>query len=255
MAVQPFPLKHVAIIMDGNGRWAQERLHKRVWGHVRGARNVSAIVEEAVRLKIGALTLYTFSTENWSRPVDEISTLFKIFKKFVQNERKRIIEQNISFRVMGSLEGVPEETRLLAESLQEETAQNLGMKLNLAFGYGGRQELVDAINRFIEKNPGKKISFDEIEEGLLTQDIGDVDLMIRTGGDQRISNFLLWQVAYAELFFTNTKWPDFTLKEFREILDDVVKRERRYGAVCAAEGMHQTLKIADANKKVVVKCV
>src|SRR3989338_1331251 len=150
-------IKHVAIIMDGNGRWANERSHQRIWGHVRGASVVSEIVEEANDLGISALTLYSFSTENWSRPLPEIKVLFKILKKFLLKERTRIISNEIRFKVIGNLSKLPKETLELIDDLENETKNNSGLKLTFAFGYGGRQEIVTACNSFFRKNPDKEI--------------------------------------------------------------------------------------------------
>ena len=225
-------LDHIAIIMDGNGRWAQSRAHARVWGHIRGSRVVSNIIEEADSLGAKALTLYTFSTENWSRPVGEVTVLFKLLKKFLLIERKRVLTNNIRFKVMGDISKLPQVTKDLISSLEEDSKLNTGLKLTFAFGYGGRDEIVKATNRFIKENPGKEITEELLNSYMLLPELGDVDLMIRTGGDQRISNFLLWQSAYAELFFTKTKWPDFTREEFRTIWNFVSNRERRFGNIC-----------------------
>tara|TARA_R110000868_G_scaffold376060_2_gene640811 strand:+ start:2913 stop:3695 length:783 start_codon:yes stop_codon:yes gene_type:complete len=238
---------HVAIIMDGNGRWANARAHSRVWGHVRGSRVVSKIVQEADDLGVKALTLYAFSTENWCRPQTEIKTLFVLLKKFLKMEKKRILDNKILFRVIGDTTALPLETKKLIQELESETASNSGLKLTFAFGYGGRKEILDAVNDFIEAHPGKKITEDILNNNFYAPDLGDVDLLIRTGGDQRISNFLLWQSAYAELFFTNTKWPDFKPYEFKAILEEVSGRERRFGAVSARTQLDQTRKEASQN--------
>ena len=224
-------LKHVAIIMDGNGRWAQERSHGRLWGHIRGSKVVSEIVEEADAQGIHALTLYEFSTANWSRPPAEVKILLAFLKKYIAKEKSRIIKNRIRFKVIGNIAQIPDETQTLVRELEEITKSFDGLKLTFAFGYGGRSEIMHAINSHIIKNPGKEMSELDLNENLFTSEIGDVDLVIRTGGDQRISNFLLWQIAYAELYFTKTKWPDFTPQEFVKICTEVSKRERRFGAV------------------------
>ncbi|WP_372655439.1 polyprenyl diphosphate synthase [Halobacteriovorax sp.] len=228
-------LKHIAIIMDGNGRWAQSRSHERIWGHIRGSRIVSKIVEEADELGVKALTLYAFSTENWSRPVGEVTVLFKLLKKFLLKERSRILKNNIQFKVMGDTSKLPEKTKSLIASLEGESQSNTGLMLTFAFGYGGRDEIVQATNKFIKENPGKELTEELLQSYLLMPQLGDVDLLIRTGGDQRISNFLLWQSAYAELYFTETKWPDFTRVEFKKIVEFVSKRERRFGNICSSD--------------------
>lgn len=228
---QQAPFKHVAIIMDGNGRWAQERSHPRVWGHIRGSHVVSEIVKEAVEQNIEALTLYAFSTENWGRPIKEIATLVNLLKKFLLKERHSIIGNDIQFKVIGDTSSLPAPTLDLIDDLERTTESFSGLKLTFAFGYGGRSEIISACNRFIRDNPGQEINEDSLERNLMRPEVGDVDLLIRTGGDQRISNFLLWQAAYAELFFSDTKWPDFSAQEFRSILHHTGSRERRFGQV------------------------
>ncbi len=225
------PPKHVAIIMDGNGRWAQSRFHPRAWGHVRGTFRVSEIVQAASDYGVKSLTLYSFSTENWARPKKEIDALFKLLKKFLKKERSRIISNDIKFRVIGEISGLPSETINLIHSLERETQFNEGLKLCIAFGYGGKKEIIDSINSWVKSNPGKEICEPGLESGLLTAENGHVDLMIRTGGDQRLSNFLLWQCAYAELIFTKIKWPDFSRTEFFKILDKFSQIDRRFGNV------------------------
>lgn len=241
--------EHVAIIMDGNGRWANARAHSRAWGHVRGSRVVSKIVEEADDLGVKALTLYAFSSENWCRPKDEISTLFVLLKKFLKIERNRIIENDIMFRVVGDTSGLPKETLNLIHDLESTTRSNNGLKLTFAFGYGSRNEILDSVNKFIQAHPGEAITEEDLSSGFYAPDLGDVDLLIRTGGDQRISNFLLWQSAYAELFFTATKWPDFKPKEFKSILETVSKRERRFGAVCSKGDLDHSKQEAQLNRE------
>lgn len=250
MTLEIFPhnIKHVAIIMDGNGRWARERFHPRVWGHVRGSGVVSHIVEEADRLEIEALTLYAFSSENWSRPTGEVSVLFNLLHKFLKREYSRIIKNNIHFRIMGDISGLPEQTKKLISELENETRIASGLKLTFAFGYGGRGEIVSAANRFIKENPNKEMTCEELEKYLMIPELGEVDLLIRTGGDFRISNFMLWQIAYAEMFFTETKWPDFTVIEFRYIIEQVSKRERRFGATSATASLKLTVEAAKENQ-------
>jgi undecaprenyl diphosphate synthase len=250
MSVNPsIPIKHVAIIMDGNGRWAQSRCHQRVWGHVRGSRVVSRIVEEADAMGVDALTLYAFSSENWARPLSEIHILFKLLKKFLMMERDRILKNQIRFKVMGDISSLPQETKDLIHKLESETSEFKGLKLTFAFGYGGRAEIVQAANKFHDIYPNKEMTEEDLQSMLFVPELGDVDLLIRTGGDQRISNFLLWQLAYAELYFTLTKWPDFTCREFREILIEVMSRERRFGGIQASAHLGQSTCLAEENKK------
>lgn len=238
--------------MDGNGRWAKSRYHSRIWGHIRGASVVSEIVEEADDLGLNALTLYAFSSENWSRPILEVTTLFNILKKFLKRERTRILRNDIRFKVIGDLKGLPRDTLALIHNLEEETKNAQGLKLTFAFGYSGKNEIVTAVNKFIAANPGKEISEEDLESNLYYPDAGNVDLLIRTGGDQRVSNFLLWQIAYSEFFFTQTKWPDFTDDEFRGILYQVSGRERRFGNVSAPLSYEANVKAAIDNKERVI---
>ena len=240
-------IKHVAIIMDGNGRWAQNRCRPRIWGHIRGSSIVSHIVEEADDLGLDALTLYAFSTENWSRPLKEVTTLFSLLKKFLLKERKRILKNQIRFKVIGDTSQLPLPTKELINKLEEETKSFKGLKLTFAFGYGGRAEMVRAVNNWMADNPGKEFTEEEMGKYLYQPDLGDVDLLIRTGGDQRISNFLLWQMAYAELFFTNTKWPDFTREEFRGIIYQVSGRERRFGTIGPTDSLVDSCLLAQKN--------
>lgn len=246
-------LKHVAIIMDGNGRWAKRRFRPRIWGHVRGSGIVSDIVEAADDLGLEALTLYAFSTENWSRPLDEVSTLFKLLKKFLIKERRRLIANNIKFQVIGEIHNLPVETVHLIREIEAMTAEATGLKLTFAFGYGGRSEILRAVNAFVAKNPGKEVTEADLSASLYRPDSGDVDLMIRTGGEQRISNFLLWQMAYAELYFTPTKWPDFTVSEFKKIVDLVSNRERRFGNVSEQLSLSTTMEQAEEHKSLIAQ--
>mgnify|MGYP003951879105 CR=1 FL=1 len=242
-------IKHVAIIMDGNGRWANDRSHRRIWGHVRGSRIVSDMVREAGDLGLDALTLYSFSTENWSRPFLEVKSLINLLKKWLHKRRPMLTEHQIRFRVMGDIGDLPDSTKELIRDIEETTKNFKGLKLTIAFGYGGRSELVGSVNKWINKNPGKKISERDISANMLITDFDDVDLLIRTGGDKRISNFMLWQIAYSELWFTNTRWPDFSRREFSEIVNYVRQRDRRFGSVDSKLTLEDTSKIAEINRK------
>lgn len=241
-------IKHVAIIMDGNGRWAQKRLRPRVWGHIRGSSIISSIVEAADDEGLSALTLYAFSTENWSRPIAEVSTLFNLLKKFLLKERTRLIKNNVSFKVIGDIANLPVETQKLISETEEITKENKGLKLTFAFSYGGRSEIVKSVNEFIKNNPSKELTEKDLTSHLYNPETGDVDLLIRTGGDQRISNFLLWQMAYAELYFTPTRWPDFSAKEFKQILNNVTQRERRFGNISSESDLSSSADKAEVNK-------
>ncbi len=243
-------IKHVAIIMDGNGRWASRRFRPRIWGHVRGSSVVSDIVKAADDQGLKALTLYAFSTENWSRPLDEVSTLFRLLKKFLLKEKQRILINNIKFKVIGEVQNLPQETIELIKEVELLTVNATGLHLTFAFNYGGRAEIVRATNSFFESNPNKAMTEDDLSSALYRPETGDVDLMIRTGGEQRISNFMLWQMAYAELYFTPTKWPDFTPTEFKKIIERVSIRERRFGNVNSQTALGQSLEKAELNKSV-----
>jgi len=214
--------------MDGNGRWAKNRSRPRIWGHVRGAGIVSDIAEKASNIGLNSLTLYAFSTENFSRPDHEVNFLFKLLDKFLIKEKQKILRNNIHFKVIGRFDFLDEKTLRKVKELEKLTEKNNGLKLRFAFGYGGRAEIVDACNRLIAND---LIATEENLSKYLYDEVVNIDLLIRTGGDQRISNFLLWQSAYAELFFTDTYWPDFSSQEFQDILSQVSKRERRFGGI------------------------
>lgn len=243
-------IKHVAIIMDGNGRWARKRFRPRIWGHVRGSGVVSDIVQAADDVGIKALTLYAFSTENWSRPVEEVSLLFKLLKKFLLKERARLLKNNVHFKVIGEINGLPEDTVALIKETETMTSKNTGLKLTFAFSYGGRAEIMRAVNQFQIQSPTKLMTEEDLSSMLYRPETGDVDLMIRTGGEQRISNFLLWQMAYAEFYFSPTKWPDFTAQEFKSIINHVSVRERRFGNVSAQPSLQLSTQQAEENKSV-----
>jgi undecaprenyl diphosphate synthase len=248
-------INHVAIIMDGNGRWAKKRFRPRIWGHVRGSGVVSDIVQAADDMGLKALTLYAFSTENWSRPLDEVSTLFKLLRKFLNKEKARILANNIKFKVIGEYQSLPPETVELIREVEAATANATGLMLTFAFSYGSRAEILRAVNSHIAANPGVALDEQALGNFMYRPEAGDVDLMIRTGGEQRVSNFLLWQMAYAELYFTPTKWPDFTASEFKKILTHVSGRERRFGNISAQDALSETAEKADLNKTAFVKGV
>lgn len=241
-------IKHVAIIMDGNGRWANQRIRPRIWGHVRGSAVVSDIVKSADDLGLKALTLYAFSTENWSRPLEEVTILFKLLRKFLLKEKDRILANNIKFKVIGEIQSLPVETINLIKDVEELTKNATGLNLTFAFNYGGRAEILRAINLYHTANPQKEMTESDLTALMYRPETGDVDLMIRTGGDQRISNFLLWQMAYAELYFTPTKWPDFSVGEMNKIIQNVSGRERRYGNVSPQSGLVDSMERAEVNK-------
>jgi undecaprenyl diphosphate synthase len=228
--------KHVAIIMDGNGRWAKKRLLNRINGHEKGAAAVRTIVQTARKLNITALTLYAFSTENWQRPQSEISGLMLLLRRFLASERQTMIDNQIRLNTIGQIDRLPQAVRDNLKAVMDATAGNKKMVLNLALSYGARTEIVEMAQQIASKaqqgslDPGA-ITADTVADHLYTRGLPEVDLLIRTSGEMRISNFLLWQIAYAEIFFTPTLWPDFGEDEFVTILKDYQHRERRFGAV------------------------
>lgn len=233
-------LKNVAIIMDGNGRWAKERKRPRVWGHVKGAEVVREIVTAAAESDLESLTLYAFSTENWSRPTSEVTSLFKLLKKFLMKERKTIVKNNIQFDVIGNYRVLDSTIVEMIDELKYSSKNNTGLSLSLAINYGGRAEIVDAVNSFLKENPTREINENDISNYLYNPKLRDIDLLIRTSGDQRVSNFLLWQLSYSEFYFTKTKWPDFSKEEFLDIIKTTNKRERRFGGLGENEDKSQS---------------
>jgi len=233
--------EHIAIIMDGNGRWAQRRHLPRVAGHRAGVKSARVVIETCARLKIPALTLYAFSLENWRRPKAEIDFLMRLLREYLRKELPAIHKNNIRLLVIGRPEQLPAEVQQDMARAMQLTAGNTGMKLAVALNYGGRAELVDAFNSILDHVRHNGLSTYRVDEQtiadhLYTAGLPDPDLLIRTSGEMRVSNFLLWQIAYAELYVTETLWPDFTRARLLEALLDFQKRERRYGGLGAAEG-------------------
>lgn len=228
--------RHIAIIMDGNGRWAEKRGHNRVFGHAKGVERAREITRECARLGVEALTLYTFSTENWQRPASEVNFLMKLLSRYMSHEMKQIVNNNLRFRAIGNIEMLPNHIQEELRSLEASTCNNSGMFLNIALSYGSRQEITLAAKRIGIAVAKGELSPDEINEQsiasrLYTYESPDPDLLIRTGGDQRISNFLLWQAAYSELYFTEKGWPDFRVEDLQEAIAAYAARERRFGKV------------------------
>ncbi len=227
---------HVAIIMDGNGRWAKKRLFNRVKGHEQGMEVVRTIVRTSREAGIRFLTLYAFSTENWSRPQAEIQALMALLTRFLKSERAEMVQNRIRLTTIGQTDRLPESVRTLLKETMAATADNQGMVLNLALSYGGRAEISQMARRIGEKVRAGELDPESISEQtvaahLYTAGMPDPDLMIRTSGEMRISNFLLWQLAYAELYVTPTLWPDFSQEEYIRILKEYQGRERRFGKV------------------------
>ena len=226
--------KHIAIIMDGNGRWAKLRNKPRVFGHREGAKSVRKVVEAAARLGINNLTLYAFSTENWNRPKHEVKTLMKLLVSALKRELVLMKKNNIKLNAIGHTDKMPENVQHELQEVLDETKTNTGLVLTLALSYGARQEIQRAIQEISYKVKNNIISVENVDEDIInkhlyTQNLPDVDLLIRTSGEVRISNFLLWQIAYAELYFTEELWPDFDETSLYNAITDYQLRERRFG--------------------------
>ncbi|MDY6792316.1 MAG: isoprenyl transferase [Thermodesulfobacteriota bacterium] len=227
---------HIAIIMDGNGRWAKKRLMNRINGHEKGVETVRTIVRASREIGIPHLTLYAFSTENWHRPKNEVDALMALLLKFLKSEKKEMIDENIRLNAIGQIERLNEDVRKQLDKIMALTKKNSGMQLNLALSYGGRWEIVQMVRRIALKVKQGHIDTDlitpeTISKHLCTDSIPDPDLLIRTSGEMRISNFLLWQIAYTEIYVTDTLWPDFTEDEFVSIIKNYQNRERRFGGL------------------------
>ena len=229
-----FP-RHIAVIMDGNGRWARKRHLPRVAGHRAGVKSVREIIEASCRLHLEALTLYAFSVENWKRPRSEVETLWGLLRHYLHRELPELKRNNVRFQVIGRIDGLPAAVQDDLDVAMVETAANSGLRLNIALNYGGRAEIVDAVNDLLARarklEKPIKVSERMLGEHLYTADLPDPDLLIRTSGEMRVSNFLLWQIAYAEIFVTDKFWPDFRTLNLLEALLDYQKRERRYGGL------------------------
>jgi undecaprenyl diphosphate synthase len=226
--------RHIAIIMDGNGRWAKQKGKFRVFGHENGVKKVRTTVENCVRLEIEYLTLYTFSTENWQRPKIEVDTLMRLLVSSLKKELKTFIKNNVRLNTIGDIDSLPSRARKELKEVMAKTEKNTGMTLTLALSYGAREELENAVKQISIKVKNNIISPESIDETIInthlyTHDLPDVDLLIRTGGEHRISNFLLWQIAYAELYFIDVFWPDFSEEHLVKAIQNYQNRERRFG--------------------------
>lgn len=227
---------HVAIIMDGNGRWARKQGRQRLWGHRRGAESVREVVRASREIGIRVLTLYAFSEENWQRPKAEVRGLMRLLGRYLDKEEEELVKQDIRFRVIGAQEKLPAAIRKKIEHVVKTTEWNSAMVLNLALSYGGRSEIVRAARILAEKCLNGELKPEAISEDmfgnhLYTSGLADPDLLIRTGGEQRISNFLLWQISYTELYMTGAAWPEFRKEQFLEALKEYGKRQRRFGKI------------------------
>ena len=223
--------QHVSIIMDGNGRWAKSRGLVRLEGHKEGVESVRACLEFAVEMKIKYLSLFAFSTENWGRPSDEVQGLWALMLKAIERETKYLIKNRVRVLMLGNLQQLDPDLRLAIEGLMEATAGGQGTTLVVMINYSGKWDIVQAANRFAEENPGKQMLPEDFDRYLITAGVPDPDLLIRTSGEERISNYMLWQTAYTEFYFTDTLWPDFRKKEFRLALEEYARRDRRFGKV------------------------
>ena len=226
--------KHTAIIMDGNGRWAEQKGMPRIFGHQNGVTAVRKIVEASSKFNIKYLTLFTFSVENWDRPTSEVDTLMGLLVQTLKDEFEDMFKNNIKLTAIGDLDSLPNEVREELYTIIENTKGNTGMTLTLALSYGGKQEIFKAVKEISEKVKNDIICLDNFDDSVIndhlyTSDLPDVDLLIRTSGEKRISNFLLWQIAYAELYFTDVYWPDFTEEDLEKAIVEYQNRERRFG--------------------------
>ena len=228
--------RHLAIIMDGNGRWANARRHNRIFGHVRGARVAKKVIEDCSRIGIDHLTLFAFSHENWLRPDQEVNALMLLLRKQLKNEVKNLIENNIRFHCIGEIERLPEKVRRVVESTIKQTAHCNGMTLTFALSYGGRQEILSVTKRIAELVAQGDLQTSEIDEELISRSLSshylpDPDAIIRTSGEKRLSNFMLWQSAYSEFIEIKKMWPDFTTEDLTRALAEYSARNRRFGKV------------------------
>jgi undecaprenyl diphosphate synthase len=227
---------HIAVIMDGNGRWAQRKGNSRIFGHKNGVVAVRETIEAAVELGIQYLTLYAFSTENWNRPVDEVNALMSLLVRTIEKEIGALTENNVRLHIIGDISSLPKQVQKQIAKAVEKTCNNSGLNLVLALSYSGRWEILNAIRKLAKDVKNNSIQPEELDcdsftQYLTTSELPDPELLIRTSGEYRISNFLLWQIAYAELYFTNTLWPDFRKEHFYDAIVDFQKRERRFGKI------------------------
>ncbi len=230
--------RHVAIIMDGNGRWAKRQGKPRLFGHKNGVTSVQEIVECAGDLGVKVLTLYAFSTENWKRPADEVGGLMGLLKIYLQKELSKMVRNSIRLTCIGEIAKLPKDVREVLENTMQQTANNTKLTLNLALSYGGRAEMIRAVQQISEEVRSGDLEVSAIDEALIdsrlyTAHLPDPDLLIRTGGEARLSNFLLWQASYAEIYFTDTMWPDFRRDAFCTAIEEFQSRERRFGKTSA----------------------
>ena len=223
------PIKHVAIIMDGNGRWGIKHKNSRNAGHRAGLNSVEVVIDECIKINIKHLTLYTFSTENWKRPKNEVNFLFNLLENFLTNKIGNLIKRNIKLKFIGEINKLPTKLKKLIKTSETKTSKNTGLQVNVALNYGSKNELINSIKIINKKNI--KINENNINKNLFTFDIPDPDILIRTGNTRRLSNFMLWQVAYTEIFFEKKLWPDFNLHDFKKILIKFKTIKRNFGSI------------------------
>ena len=223
-------LNHVAIIMDGNGRWGLKKNKTRNYGHLKGIKTVETVIKLSIKSRIPFLTLYTFSTENWKRPKSEINFLFDLIRKSLKKKLSKIIKQGIKINVIGSKKGLPKDIKKTVEFIQKKTTKNKTITLNLALNYGSKEEIINACKKLMLKK-NKEININSLEKELYTRNLPDPDVLIRTGGTKRLSNFLLWQLAYTEIFFIDKLWPDFNEKDFNKVVNKFNKIKRNFGKI------------------------
>ena len=223
-------LNHVAIIMDGNGRWGLKKNKSRNYGHLKGLKSVEKVIATAIRNKIPYLTLYTFSTENWKRPKNEINFLFDLIRKSLKSNLRKIIKQEIKINIIGKKKDLPPDIIKIIKYSEKKTKKNKKLTLNIALNYGSKEEIISACKKFLKK-PNSEINIKTLEKNLYTNNIPDPDILIRTGGTQRLSNFLLWQAAYSEIYFVKKMWPEFNEIDFKKIIKKFFTIKRNFGNV------------------------
>ena len=221
--------KHVAIIMDGNGRWGLKKKNSRNYGHTKGVEVVEEIIEEAIKKKIKFLTLYTFSTENWKRPKKEIRFLINLLENYIKKELNRLIEKNIKLNIIGNIDKFPKTLKKKLRNAEKLSQQNHIIQINIALNYGSKEEIIKSVKKLIKLS--KIVNEKNISQNLYTKDIPDPEILIRTGNTNRLSNFLLWQSSYTEIFFISKLWPDFTKKDFSKIINNFSKVRRNFGGI------------------------
>ena len=222
-------LQHIAIIMDGNGRWGLKKKKSRNYGHLQGIKTVEKIIQASLKIRLNYLTLYTFSTENWKRPKKEINFLFKILENYIDKELNNLIEKNIKIKIIGDLKKIPHKLLKKLRTTEDETKKNKSLQINVALNYGSRKEIIEALQKINKKK--LKISENLISKNLYTENIPDPNILIRTGNTKRLSNFLLWQLQYSEIFFEKKLWPDFKREDFYRILKKYNKIKRNFGGI------------------------